>query len=125
MDNSDVEVKVADAGMSEHRYAAVRNDVDDRSLLQDSSAPLFRKDRSLELENNWQQIQASFVDEPRLAVEKADALVKKAIDDLSASFSDMRASLEMSWEQDKEVSTEDLRQALQSYRSFFKRLLSI
>ena len=35
-----------------------------------------------------------------------------------------RARLEAEWERGVQVSTEDLRQALQHYRSFFKRLLS-
>jgi len=88
-------------------------------------SPLFSAEKSRELNEEWQRIQVSFVDEPQAAVKKADALVNKTIDTLAASFSGLRTSLEKTWERDKEVSTEDLRQALQSYRSFFRRLLSI
>jgi len=36
----------------------------------------------------------------------------------------MHHSLEQNWEKDRQVSTEDLRVALQNYRSLFQRLLS-
>jgi hypothetical protein len=38
-------------------------------------------------------------------------------------FSNEHGSLEEQWKEGKDVSTEDLRQALQHYRSFFKRLV--
>ncbi len=40
-------------------------------------------------------------------------------------FSDERAGLERQWDRGDNVSTEDLRVALQRYRSFFTRLLSV
>jgi hypothetical protein len=58
-------------------------------------------------------------------VQQADALVTKTIDILSSSFGEMRSSMERTWEKDGDVSTEELRLALQNYRSFFRRLLSI
>ncbi|HEX4637778.1 MAG TPA: hypothetical protein VH189_16465 [Rhizomicrobium sp.] len=87
--------------------------------------PLFPSHQCTTLENEWQAIQANFVDSPRNSVEQADALVKKTIDTLAASFSEMRGSLERTWEKNGEVSTEELRMAMQNYRSFFRRLLSI
>jgi hypothetical protein len=42
---------------------------------------------------------------------------------LAESFSDRRHQLEEQWDRGDEVSTEDLRVALQRYRSFFDRLL--
>lgn len=87
--------------------------------------PLFPAQQCTALSNEWQSIQAGFVDSPRASVEKADALVKQTIDTLANSFADMRNSLEQTWEKDKEVSTEELRLAFQNYRSFFQRLLSL
>jgi hypothetical protein len=87
--------------------------------------PLFPSHQCTTLGNEWQSIQAGFVDSPRASVEKADALVRKTIDTLSNSFADMRNCLEQTWEKDKEVSTEELRLAFQNYRSFFQRLLSL
>jgi len=44
---------------------------------------------------------------------------------LAEVFAEERASLETQWDRGDNVSTEDLRIALQRYRSFFHRLLSI
>ena len=43
---------------------------------------------------------------------------------LAQSFSDERKGLEGQWDRGDDVSTEDLRIALQRYRSFFDRLLA-
>ena len=71
----------------------------------------------------WNELQGKFVDEPRSAVQQADALVSEVIDKIIAMFSKERSSLESQWREGKDVSTEDLRQALQHYRSFFNRLV--
>lgn len=75
--------------------------------------------------NRWHDIQGGFVDEPRKAVEQADELVASVIQRLAQVFADERAKLEGDWSQGRDVSTEDLRQALRRYRSFFDRLLSV
>jgi hypothetical protein len=74
--------------------------------------------------DRWSAIQTRFVDEPRQSIEDADALVGQVIDELTATFADERARLEGHWDAGSEPSTEDLRVALQRYRSFFNRLLS-
>jgi hypothetical protein len=71
----------------------------------------------------WETVQTGFVDEPRRAVEQADALVAEVIKQLVGSFAEERGRLEGQWSQGNEASTEDLRVALQRYRSFFDRLL--
>ena len=70
-------------------------------------------------------MQGSFVDEPRKAVQEADALVAAATKRLADMFADERAKLEHEWDRGEEVSTEDLRVALRRYRTFFDRLLSM
>jgi hypothetical protein len=77
------------------------------------------------LRSRWDHVQAGFVDEPREAVKEADALVDQAIQKLSQGFGDARSRLEQQWDRGEEVSTEDLRIALQKYRAFFNKLLSI
>ena len=77
------------------------------------------------LKAKWSDIQAGFVDEPRRAVEQADGLVTDAIQGLAQSFGSERARLEAQWDRGGDVSTEDLRLALQRYRAFFSRLLSV
>jgi hypothetical protein len=90
----------------------------------DAAPLLVEKDRQ-ELQRRWDQIQTGFVDQPRNAVHEADALVSSAIDRLSKGFADARSKLEQQWDKGDNVSTEDLRVALQRYRSFFQRMLSI
>jgi hypothetical protein len=64
------------------------------------------------------------VDEPRRSVEQADQLVATAMQKLADGFANERASLEKQWGSGDSVSTEDLRLALQRYRTFFGRLLN-
>ncbi len=78
-----------------------------------------------EFRTRWQEVQASFVDEPRKAVRDANELVSHAIERLSYSFNSERRRLEEHWEQGTDASTEDLRIALKRYRAFFERLLAM
>jgi hypothetical protein len=71
----------------------------------------------------WDEVKGEFVDEPRQAVVKADALVGELLDELAQLFGQQRRGIEQDLDND-EVSTEDLRVALRRYRSFFDRLLS-
>lgn len=89
------------------------------------TSPLLSRETSERLQADWGNVQASFVDEPRQAVQKADELVAFAIKEIAETFSRERTALEHQWDRDGEVSTEDLRVALTRYRSFFHRLLSM
>src|SRR5688572_19697650 len=73
----------------------------------------------------WDAIQTGFVDEPRKAVEEADALVAQVIKRLTEVFADERTTPEHQWDRGEQVSTEDLRQALRRYLSCFGRLRAI
>jgi hypothetical protein len=87
--------------------------------------PLFPAGQSQELRSRWESIQVGFVDEPRAAVEQADSLVAEVMQTLATTFSRERSGLEGQWSKGEDVSTEDLRQTLRRYRSFFDRLLSL
>jgi hypothetical protein len=89
------------------------------------STPLFSTDEASQFRSRWDAIQVGFVDEPRRAVEQADELVASTIKRLAEIFADERTKLEHQWSRGDQVSTEDLRVALQRYRSFFGRLLSV
>jgi hypothetical protein len=89
------------------------------------SEPLFDKRDAEGLRDRWNDIQVGFVDEPRAAVQKADTLVVETVKRLADSFATSRRELESQWDREGDVSTETLRVALQRYRSFFNRLLSI
>jgi hypothetical protein len=86
---------------------------------------LFPNNDSEDFRRRWNDIQAGFVDEPKPSVEKADQLVASVIQRLAQVFADERSKLEGNWSNGGDVSTEDLRQALRRYRSFFDRLLSV
>jgi hypothetical protein len=89
------------------------------------AGPLLPHDFSDDMRTKWENIQTGFVDDPRVSVQHADELVAMAIKRLAESFADERAKLEQQWSRGGDVSTEDLRQALQRYRAFFQRLLSL
>jgi len=89
------------------------------------ATPLLAAEASQEFRSRWEAIQIGFVDEPRRAVEQADGLVAESIQQLAKSFADERSTLETQWAQGDDISTEDLRVALQRYRSFFERLLAV
>ena len=78
-----------------------------------------------EFRSRWSAVQTGFVDEPRRTVEDADKLVASVMQRLAEGFATKRAGLEKQWEQGHDVSTEDLRVALQGYRSLFDRLLTL
>ena len=88
-------------------------------------AQIFPGEESAAYRTQWDAVQTGFVDEPRKAVEAADALVAQIIKRLSEVFAEERTTLERQWDRGEQISTEDLRVALQKYRSFFERLLSL
>src|SRR4051794_40059868 len=76
------------------------------------------------LRQRWNDAQARFVDDPREAVQTADGLVAELMQSLASGFSEHKGRLESAWQSGDAPDTEELRQALQRYRSFFNRLLS-
>jgi hypothetical protein len=72
----------------------------------------------------WQEIQAGFVDDPRKAVQAADALVADMMERLTQLLASEREQLTPRGSTGDDVSTEDLRQGLRRYRSLFERLLA-
>jgi hypothetical protein len=89
--------------------------------ITDDDAPLLDGQR---WKDRWDRIQIRFVDDPRQAIEDADALVDDVVTEVAAKLADERARLESQWNGGSEPSTEDLRQALQRYRRFLTRLLA-
>jgi hypothetical protein len=87
--------------------------------------PFFSAEEAVKLRSRWDAIQVGFVDEPRRSVQEADSLVATAMKRLAEQFAAERSTLEGQWDRGGDVSTEDLRIALRSYRSFFGRLLSV
>ena len=86
---------------------------------------LFPNEELVGYRTQWESIQTGFVDQPRAAVEQADALVSQLVTRLTEVFTRERSTLEEQWTKGDSVSTEELRIALTRYRSFFHRLLSM
>jgi hypothetical protein len=97
--------------------------VEDR--VDNGPTPLFADAELTGYRSRWSGIQTGFVDEPRRAVEQADALVTELMTRLTDTFTNERRNLEAQWEKADKVSTEDLRISMQRYRSFFERLLNV
>ena len=123
--------KLGPRPVSSERDAVERN-IENRSgtaqfgtTTEENSTPLFPNNELEGLRKRWSEIQTAFVDEPRKAVEQADNLVASAMKRLAEVFADERSKLEKQWDRGDSVSTEDLRIALQRYRTFFQRLLSV
>jgi hypothetical protein len=93
--------------------------------LDKQAVPLFSAEEAKDFRGRWDAIQVNFVDEPRQVVEQADSLVAVAMKRLAEMFAAERSRLEGQWDRGDNVSTEDLRLALQRYRSFFGRILSV
>jgi hypothetical protein len=90
-----------------------------------SREPLFVGNELGGFRQRWQDVQGSFVDDPRAAVRNADELVANVMTRLAHIFSDERGKLEHEWDKGENVSTENLRVALRRDRSFFDRLLAV
>jgi hypothetical protein len=88
------------------------------------TAPLFNEGEINNFRSRWGSVQTEFVDDPRRAVQDADQLVATVMQRLAEGFANERTSLEKQWDRGDNVSTEDLRVALQRYRTFFGRLLN-
>jgi uncharacterized membrane protein YccC len=104
---------------------------EDRALSRDDARagterlePLLGADDTETFRARWHELQAAFVDDPQHVVERADELVAELMQRLAQMFAAERSSLEEQWSSGGEASTEDLRVALQRYRSFFERLLA-
>jgi hypothetical protein len=88
-------------------------------------APLFPETELGGFRQRWQETQTEFVDDPKTAVRHADELVTSLMKRLAEVFAGERERLEHDWDKGETASTEDLRQVLRRYRSFFDRLLSV
>jgi hypothetical protein len=126
-DNGLTTAELAGAGErpAEAPSFAAKRAVADAAAGDETAAPLLARAETDSLRGRWDEIQASFIDEPRRAVEEADTLVATAMKRLAEVFAAERGALEGQWDRGDDVSTEDLRLALRRYRSFFGRLLSV
>ncbi|WP_051385399.1 hypothetical protein [Actinokineospora inagensis] len=93
------------------------------TTAEEPGAQLFADDEVERFRDQWQAIQTTFVDDPQDAVRSADHLVAEVMQALAATFTEHKRGLEEQWRDGTDAQTEDLRQALRRYRSFFNQLL--
>jgi hypothetical protein len=74
--------------------------------------------------DQWPEILAMFVDDPRGSVLEAAAMVDEAIDAFITAVREQQESLASSWEA-RGTGTEELRQAVQGYRKFWSSLAEL
>jgi hypothetical protein len=86
-------------------------------------ATLVSGDAARDLRTRWDATQIGFVDDPRQAVQQADELVAAVIESLTQILTEERKQFEA--QVTETATTENLRVALQNYRSFFRRLLAL
>jgi hypothetical protein len=114
------------ADESEQRPDAGRAETADDRQADDGArqrTTLIPPERAESYNSRWNELKGEFVDEPRRAVRGANELVGEVLDELEELFRGQRADLEHGLDSEQ-TTTEDLRQALGRYRSFFDRLLS-
>ncbi|MET8140387.1 hypothetical protein ABZU32_08775 [Sphaerisporangium sp. NPDC005288] len=74
-----------------------------------------------DFERRWREVQVSFVDDPREAVERADGLVDEAV----AAITSRKQALVDQWKDGDQNDTERLRLALRDYRSLLQDLVGL
>ena len=95
------------------------------SLNAEDFGPLFDSRVAEQLRTHWLDIQNSFVDDPKAALQAADVLVTHVTENIISTFSEKRLTLEGQWQSADQISTEELRLTLKRYRAFFNRLLAL
>lgn len=113
----------SDRGLTTADIASGRQSPE-REPTEEHVVNLLPEERLSSLKEQWSTIQTSFVDEPKSSVEKADELVADVMQTIAKRFAEERDTLEREWSGGGDPSTEDLRRAMQHYRSFFERLLA-
>ncbi|MFI9591266.1 hypothetical protein [Nonomuraea sp. NPDC052265] len=85
---------------------------------------LFDQDPA-DVQARWRDVQASFVDDPADAIQRADGLVGEVVESLTNSLTSRTGALRDRWKDVDSPDTEDLRQAFRDYRNVLERLLAL
>ncbi len=85
----------------------------------------FKPEDADELRHRWNSIQIQFVDEPCAAVEQGEALVAETAERLKQMLADQQQSIGEHWLNHDDISTEELRTTLLSYRAVLNRILNL
>jgi hypothetical protein len=103
---------------------AVTPDASTDDIKASASAALFDDLEAEQFRARWSEVQVEFVNDPRLAVEHADAVVGEMIEKIKRSLAGEQGLREDQWKQSEDVSTEKLRKILQGYHALFTCLMA-
>jgi hypothetical protein len=73
-------------------------------------------------QDNWHEVVASFIDDPRGSVQAAAALAETEIAAYISALNQREEALRLAWQSEADPSTEDLRIALRDYRELCRQL---
>ena len=113
---------VHDDALAQDDAPVVQDDAPALGTPDASDVRLVPEEHAQRMREQWLEVQAMFVDDPRGAVTHADAMVAELMQTLAAGFADHKRGLEEKWQRGEQAGTEDLRVALQHYRAFMDRL---
>jgi len=122
---AEAERELAEGSYESNRLSESQGKTVEKAATDSETAALFSQSDLRDFQSQWSSLQIGFVDDPRLAVSEADKLVVAVTQRLADGFASERARLEKQWDRGEDVTTEEMRVALQRYRSFFGRLLKI
>ncbi|MBT2225012.1 hypothetical protein [Nonomuraea sp. NEAU-A123] len=88
------------------------------------SPALFDQDLD-QAHTRWRDLQATFVDDPREAMERADGLVEEIVITLTGSLTTRTSELRDRWKNADQSDTEQLRLALRDYKAMLEQLLAM
>ncbi|MBT2235652.1 hypothetical protein [Nonomuraea sp. NEAU-A123] len=77
------------------------------------------------VQDRWRDLQTSFVDDPRDAVQRADSLLDEVMASVHQALESRIRELQDRWKNSGHNDTEQLRMALRSYRDILHRLLPL
>ncbi|MFI6513850.1 hypothetical protein ACIBCT_40150 [Streptosporangium sp. NPDC050855] len=97
----------------------------ERPVTPAAGPPILFDQDSEGIRRRWQEVQASFVDDPRQAVERADSLLDEVTSSFRSALEARASELQGRWKNIEKNDTEDLRTALRDYRATLEQLLNI
>jgi hypothetical protein len=108
---------------SHHMSEAITRKGTHATLTSEPATGLLNNEESNHFRKQWDGIQSRFVDDPHAAIQQADSLTSEVIEKITGMFASELNSLQNQWHENNDVTTEDLRQALQRYRARFDSLV--
>jgi hypothetical protein len=106
-----------------HMSEAITHKGTHTTLTSEPATGLLNNEESKHFRKQWDGIQSRFVDDPHAAIQQADSLTSEVIEKITGMFASELNSLQNQRHENNDVTTEDLRQALQRYRAYINSLV--